>query len=232
MKKVYILLLAVLLVLAGCSGRVKAEDVSVQDVCCPYDITHKKSALQVSLHSGELTDITWSVQAIPQDVCEISEPTAKGGTSRYTITGIEEGAAQLTFSAQQSNGTDVFALIMVIGVDGDHRVTLSSSRHSERDDTTVETDGLNYTWSVDLSGVLTFSFVNSEDSWSVRGDGEGVCTLSSKMSTPAGCKFSAAAKSAGTTDVLLVGESTNRRITVTVQVDDTGKISVASVQEQ
>jgi hypothetical protein len=52
------------------------------------------------------------------------------------------------------------------------------------------------------------------------------------MSTPAGCKFSAQAKAAGQTTIVLTSENTQRRIHVVIQADDNGEIEVVSVQEQ
>jgi hypothetical protein len=85
---------------------------------------------------------------------------------------------------------------------------------------------------VDINGILNFSFINQEDHWSVSGDGADAFVLSNMMSTPSGCKFSAQAKAAGQTTIVLTSENSQRTIHVTIQADDQRKMEVTSVQEQ
>ena len=169
---------------------------------------------------------------IPEDVCQTVQINArKESTCRYRVTGLLEGAAQLRFTAMEDE-TAVFILSLVVHVDAEGKTRTSSYQHWEQGGASVEADGLNYRWSVDENGVLQFSFVNSEDHWSVWETEQEICILSDKMATPDGCKFRAEAKSAGQTDILLVGETTWRKINVTIQADDDGTLKVISVQEQ
>ena len=231
MKRLYVLLLAMVLLLSGCTGKGHPMDISVEDVCCPYKLTHREGALTLTLQDGEKQGLTWQTEVIPTDVCELTqEASDEEYTNPYRITGLVEGAAQLTFTAMDNNG-EVFVLRVVVQIDADKKVTLSSCEHGERIDNAVEADGLSYQWNVDVNGILHFSLINTEDHWSVRGDGEGICTLSEKLSTPSGCKFSAEAIAAGQTTVSLVGEETGRIIYVTVQADDNGALQITSVQE-
>ena len=228
MKKLFTLLVIVALILSGCSeGAAANGKVSVQDALCPYEITPKNNGLEITLSDGEMSGITWLAEIVPQEICEVSNP--KPG--QYRITGSQEGAAQVTFTAQKSQ-TVQFVLTVVVHVDAEQKTTLTSYQHRQRDDVSVEADGLNYSWNVDIDGILTFSFINSEDLWSVRGDGEGVVALQSKMSTPSGCKFTAQAASPGQRVISLVGESTQRTIDVTIQCDDQGELEVISVKER
>lgn len=231
MKRAYIVLLALLLVLTGCGDKIRANNLSVDDVCCPYEIDHKSGGVEITLHSGEMSDILWQLEMVPEDVCEaVQEDSQQEGTVCYRIVGKEAGAAQLKFTAMQQN-TEVFILSVVIDADAAGKTVVSSAQHWEKAATAVESDGLQYKWSVDENGTLTFSFLNREDNWNISGDGEGVCTLSGMIDTPSGCRFSAQATAAGQTDVLLHGEKTQREISVTIQVDDNGKLEVLSVQE-
>ena len=233
MKRAYVLLLALLLLLTGCTGKGQTNHVTVRDVCCPYEIDHTKGVAEITLQDGEKSGILWQVQVIPDDVCEVTQEDPKDEyTSRYLIVGKEAGAAKLTFSALRVDDTVAFDLTLIVNVDSEGKAAVASYEHRERTDTAVEADGLNYKWNVDVDGILTFSFINSEDTWSVRGDGEEVCVVTDAMSTPIGCRFSAQAGNAGQTSVLLVGDTTQREILVTIQADDDGKLEVVSVQEQ
>ena len=142
MKKAYVLLLALLLILTGCSGKEKTNNASVKDVCCPYEINHKKDGVDITLKDGEKRGILWRVDAIPEYVCDVSQVDIdKEYTCQYRITGKEEGAAQLTFTALQSDETVCFALDLVVNVDSEGKVFVSSYQHQERKDNSVEADG-------------------------------------------------------------------------------------------
>lgn len=231
MKRVYAVLLALLLVLTGCGDKVKANNISVDDVCCPYEIRHTRNGAEITLHNGEMSDILWQLETIPEDICEVvQEDSRQEGTVCYRIVGKEEGAAQLRFTAMQGDDA-VFILTVVIDADAAGKTVVSSAQHCEKAATAVDADGLQYTWNVDENGTLLFSFLNREDNWQISGDGGGVCTLSDMIDTPNGCRFSAQAIAAGETNVLLSGEKTQRTISVTIQADDNGKLEVLSVQE-
>ena len=233
MKRAYALFLALLLILTGCAKKEKTNHVAVKDICCPYEIIHKNDAVEITLRDGEQSGILWRVETVPEDICQVTQENIdEEYTSRYLLSGKEEGAAQLTFTALQSDETVRFALTLVVNVDSEGKTVVSSHQHQERKDNSVDADGLNYKWNVDINGILNFSFINQEDNWSVRGDGADVFVLSNMMSTPAGCKFSAQAKGAGQTTIVMVSENTQRTIHVVIQADDNGKIEVISVQEQ
>ena len=232
MKRVYVLLLALLLALTGCAGKTKAKDITVKNVCCPYKIEHKKNAIALTLQNGENEGLLWNVEAIPEDVFQVTlEDVQKDSTYKYRIAGQEEGAAQLRFFAQREDETVVFELILVANIDSEGTVEVVSSQHQERVEASVAADGLNYNWNVDVAGMLHFSFLNEEDVWFVLGDGDGVCSLSNEMTSPAGCRFSAQAITEGKTTIRLVGETTQREIQVVLEVNDDQKIEVVSVQE-
>lgn len=222
MKKLLVLLLV--LILAGCSVDEAEDTVSVKDVCCPYEICQTDDALEVTVKDGELADVTWTTDVVPQEICAVT--TAKKG--EYRITGSQEGAAQVTFTAMQ-NEQIRFVLTVVVDIDAKNQVTLKTHEHREQNDVSVEEDGLNYNWSVDVEGILTFSFIDSEDTWNVLDD-EGV--LLSKMSTPSGCKFSVQTIASEPCVISLVGEASQRTISVTIESDDGGNLRIASVQEQ
>jgi hypothetical protein len=233
MKRVCALVLAVLLVFTGCTGGIGTKNVSVKDVCCPYEIVHKKGTVQLTLKDGDEKGILWQVEAVPAELCTVTQDeTEKEYTSRYSINGNEEGTAQLTFTAQQEDASVVFVLDLMVAVNAEGEVAVTSCSHRERTDVAVEADGLSYEWNVDVNGILHFAFIESEDNWSVKYDDESVCTLVDKMATSGGCQFSLQAISAGQTAIRLVGKDTQRQINVTVQVDDAGKMEVVSVQEQ
>lgn len=233
MKRVYILLLAMLLLLTGCGGKTKAKDITVKKISCPYEIDHKKKVVELTLRDGENNGIRWDIEVIPEDICEVTQVNSgKGNTAVYRIAGTEPGVAVLTFSALNEDEIVVFDLVLGIKVDSDKKVVVSTSEHRERKAMSVEDDGLTYNWNVDLNGILHFSFVNEEDDWFVLGDGEGVCTLSDTMATPSGCIFSAQAIKRGKTTVWLKGENTQRKILVALEVDNEGNVKVVSVQEQ
>ena len=233
MKRTCALFLALLLILTGCADKEKINDVSVKDVCCPYEINHKKDGVDITLKDGEKRGILWRVDATPEYVCDVSQVDIdKEYTCQYRITGKEEGAAQLTFTALQTDETVCFVLTLVVDVDSEGKAVVSSYQHQERKDIFVDADGLNYKWNVDTNGILNFSFINQEDHWSVSGDGADAFVLSNMMSTPSGCKFSARAIAAGQTTIVLTSENSQRTIHVTIQADDQRKMEVTSVQEQ
>ena len=220
MKKLLVLLLV--LILAGCSVDEAEDTVSVKDVCCPYEICQTDDALEVTVKDGKLADVTWIADVVPQEICTVT--TEKKG--EYRITGSQEGAAQVTFTAMQ-NEQIRFLLTVVVDIDAKNQVTLKTHEHREQNDVSVEEDGLNYNWSVDVDGILTFSFIDSDDTWNVL-DEEGI--LLSKMSTPSGCKFTVQSIPTEKISITLVGETTHRTILVTIEADQ--GLRVTSVQEQ
>ena len=233
MKRVCVLLLALLLILPGCAGKEKVNNVSVKDVCCPYEISHKKDGVQITLRDGEQSGVLWHVEAVPEDVCQVTQENVdEEYTCRYRLVGKKEGAAQLTFTAMQTDDTVCFVLTLIVDVDSEGKTVVSSYQHQERKDIFVDADGLNYKWNVDTNGILNFSFINQEDHWSISGDGADAFVLSNMMSTPSGCKFSARAIAAGQTTIVLTSENSQRTIHVTIQADDQRKMEVISVQEQ
>lgn len=233
MKRAYVLFLALLLLLTGCAGKEKTNNFSVKDVCCPYEINHKKDVVEITLCDGKQSGILWQVETVPESICQVTEDSAdKEYTVRYSLSGKEEGVAQLTFTALQPDETVCFVLDLIVNVDSKGKAFVSSCQHHERKDHSVDTDGLNYKWNVDINGILNFSFIDQEDSWSVRGDGAEAFVLSNMLSTPSGCKFSAQTIAAGQTTIVLVGENTERTIHIVIQADEQGKMEVISVQEQ
>ena len=232
MKRACVLLLVLLLLLTGCAGKGKTNNVSVNDVCCPYEIKHKKAVVEITLRDGEQRGILWRVDTIPEDICQITQENINEEyTVRYILSGKEAGAAQLTFTALQPDEAVCFALDLVVNVDSKGRAVISAYQHHERKENSVDEDGLKYKWNVDINGILNFSFLNQEDLWSVRGDEADAFALSNMMSTPAGCKFSARSVAAGKTTIVLSSENTQRTIHVVIQADDQGKIDVAEVKE-
>lgn len=233
MKKIFIRLLAVLLIFTGCAGRVKVNDVSVKDISYPYEVRHAKDAVEITLRDAANRGTSWTMEAIPNDVCEVTrEDTAETGACQYRVVGRIEGVAQLIFSAVQDDTTSIFTLTVLINVDSDGRAVATSCQHWEREGASVEADGFEYTWSVDETGLLSFSFSNLDDFWRVEGDGENVCMLITKMATPSGCMFTAQPKDAGQTTIKLVGAESQREVRVVVQADENGKLTIVSVQEQ
>ena len=222
MKKLCFLLLAIVLIFAGCSEDANSDGIRVKDVCCPYEISEKDDALEVTLENGS-DAVTWLVQTVPQDVCTVIEKDGK-----YRIAANAEGAAQVTFTAMQEDESVKFVLTLVVETDG-KKVILKTHEHRERNDVSVEAEEFTYNWNVDVEGILTFSFINSDDSWSVRDD-ESI--LLEKMSTPSGCRFSVQSLAQGQSVITLVGESTNRTVYVTIEADGSGNLAVISVQEQ
>ena len=232
MKRMFVLLLAMLLLLAGCGGKTKTKDISAKDVSCPYKIEQKKNWVAITLRDGEKRGIFWTVEALPADVCEVTqEKSGKDDVCKYRISGLAEGASHLTFTARQEDQTVVFSLEVIASVDADGKVTISDYRHKERSGVSSEEETLDYRWDVDENGILTFSFFSDDDQWSVRGDGKEICILSDMMSVPSGCQFSAQAITDGKISVSLVGKTTQRTIHVTLKVED-GVLEVMSVQEQ
>lgn len=232
MKKVYVLLLAMLLVLTGCAKPAKGKDISVKDGSYPYKIDHKKDAVVVTLQDAAKSGVLWRAEVSPADICTVAEEKAgKDHTCQYRVTGTTEGAACLTLTALQEDETAKFVLQLIVDVDEKGKTTVSNVHHQERIENTVEADGLRYIWSVDVNGNLQFAFSNDEDRWRVQGDGGDVCRVTDAMATPSGCQFSAQALEPGETTVTLTGATTRREIQVTLRVDDEGKLEVASVQE-
>ena len=233
MKRIFVLLLAMVLALTGCAGKKKAKDISVKDVLYPFRIEHKKDAVEITFSDNTEKDTVWQTQMISGDVCQVTQADIKKeGSIRYNVTGIAEGAEILIFNVLEADETVCFRLAIAVDVDSNGKVTAQSYQTQERKQAAVEENVFSYQWYVDLDGTLNFSFSNDEDNWSVRGDGEGICILSDMMSTPAGCEFSAQANAEGQTSVLLEGRTTQRKICVVLQVDSDGKIEVVSVQEQ
>lgn len=233
MKRAYVLLLALLMLLPGCAGEGKTYRASARDLCCPYEVNHKKDAVEITLRDGGQSGIQWRVETIPEYICQVTqEETDREYTTRYRLSGKEEGVTQLTFTALQPDDTACFVLNLVVTVDSAGKAIVTSCQHQERKTHSVEAEGLQYQWNVDTNGILAFSFLNKEDIWSVSGDGENAFVLSNMMSTPAGCKFSAQAKGAGRTTVVLTGENTQRTVHVVIAADEQGKMEVISVQEQ
>ena len=233
MKKVLILLLAVLLMVTGCAGRKKADNVSVKNVSYPYELRHVNNAVEITLTDDANSASSWTVKALPDDVCQVTrDETAAAGTCRYRVVGVLEGAAQLTFAVTQDNGTEIFTLTVVIDVDSKGRAVATSCRHWEQEGGSVEADGLAYTWAVDESGLLSFYFFNSDDFWTLTGDGGEVCALVTNMTTPSGYQLTARATATGEATFLLVGRNTQKAIQVVIRVDESGNMAIASVQEQ
>ena len=233
MKRAYVFFLVLLFILTGCTVEENANNISVKDVCCPYEIIHQKGAVEITLHDGEQSGIVWRVETIPEDFCQVTQENIDEEYAvRYRLSGKEEGATQMTFTALRMDETVCFVLELVVNIDSEGEAFVSSYRHYERKDNSVEGDGLNYKWNLDINGILNFTFINQEDNWRVRGDGADTFTLSNMMSTSAGCKFSAQAIGVGQATITFVGENTQRTIYVVIQADDQGKVEVISVQEQ
>ena len=233
MKRACVCLLALMLILTGCGGKEKNDRISVKDVCCPYEIDQKKDAVALTLHNGRQSGILWDVEAVPEGICAVTRESGdQEDPSRYLLTGMKEGAAQLTFTAAQDDGKVSFVLTLMAEVDAEGRTVVSAYEHHESADISVEAEGLNYKWNVDVNGVLHFSFQNQEDTWMVNGNEEGSILLTDMMSTPMGCKFSAEAREAGQTTVVLTSEHSERTIHVVIQADESGTLEVTSVQEQ
>ena len=233
MKKVFAVLLAALLMLTGCVNKEEDKNVSVTDALCPYKIGHKEGALEITLQNGAKNGLTWQVTAMPDDVCQITQKDSEDAdTALYSVKGVVEGAVQLTFTGAQEDQTVGFVLTVVANINANKEVNLASYQHRERNQTAVEADGLNYKWDVDVNGVLNFTFKESEDQWSVQCDDSEVCKFVNQLSTPSGCNFSVEAVSPGQVTVELLGETSQRKINVVLQVDNAGKLEVISVQEQ
>lgn len=233
MKRAYLLLLTLVLILTGCGGRGEANDVSVKDVCCPYEINHKKEVVEIKLRDGDQSGILWNVETVPEEICQVTQETNNDEfTSRFRLSGLEPGAAKVTFTARQPDETVSFVLTLVASVDAEGKTVVTSCQHHESGNISVEADGLNYKWNVDVDGVLHFSFLNEEDYWSASGDGADGFSLSDIMSTSTGCKFSVQATAAGQMTITLTGESSQRTIHVVIGSDEAGRMEVVSVEEQ
>ena len=108
MKKVFILMLAILLIFTGCAGGVKTNDVSVKDVSYPYDVLHAEDTVEITLWDAANSGINWKMEAIPKDVCQVTREAAEeAGACRFRVVGEVEGAAQLTFSAVRDDATEL-----------------------------------------------------------------------------------------------------------------------------
>ena len=233
MKKLCVLILAMLMVLTGCAGKEKIRDASVRKTVCPYKINHKRDFVEITLRDGKKQDLLWDVQMNPEGICQLKQiKTTKARTVKYCVTGGEDGAALLTFTAAKQDQPASFVLYLLVNVDQKGKVTISDYQHQDLSSASVEEDGLQYKWYVDVDGVLHFDFFNNEDSWHVSSDSDDVCDISNKLSTPSGCTFSAKAKSKGKCSVVLMGKTTQRRVDVTIKVDKEGNMEVTSVQEQ
>ena len=233
MKRACVCLLALMLILTGCGGKEKNDRISVKDVCCPYEIDQKKDAVALTLHNGRQSGILWDVEAVPEGICTVTRESGdQEDPSRYLLTGMKEGAAQLTFTAAQDDGKVSFVLTLMAEVDAEGRTVVSAYEHHESADISVEAEGLNYKWNVDVDGILNFTLMNEEDEWRVTGSEGQSALLTNTMSASFGCKFSAQAGTAGQTTVILTGENTRRTIHVVVQTDESGTLEVTSVQEQ
>ena len=225
--------LALLFILTACSGAKTFDHVSVQNVCCPYEINHIEDITEITLSNGDRYGMQWQVISQPEDICQVTlDNTDEGNSFRYRVSGNVEGVAQLSFTALEENGTACFVLTVIVNVDSEGKTTVSSYQHTERKDHSVEEGGLQYHWNTDINGTLNFSLKDQEDNWSVTGDGADVFVLSNMMSTPVGCKFSAQAKGAGQATIVLVSKNALRTVHVIIQADDEGNIEVLSVQEQ
>jgi hypothetical protein len=65
MKKVFILMLAILLIFTGCAGGVKTNDVSVKDVSYPYDVLHAEDAVEITpMPNLNFGDACWKLLCI------------------------------------------------------------------------------------------------------------------------------------------------------------------------
>lgn len=233
MKKVYILLLAMLLILTGCAETKRMKDIRVTDAMCPYTVQYKKGVLEVALQNKSGSPLQWQVKAMPDDVCQVAEvPQTKEDTLRYTITGKVPGAAQVTFTALREDGTAAFELDMIVEVDSKQKATVQDCKHQESQYVAEESNGLSYAWNVDVDGILSFSFTNADDFWAISNTKSAVYKFTSRLSSPSGCSFSLRALAAGQDTIVLTGETTQRTIHVVVQVDDAGNLTVVSVQEQ
>ena len=233
MKRAYVLLLAMLMLLTGCAGKRKINHVSVTDVCCPYEIKQNKEVVEITLRDDQQMGVLWHVDTVPEEICQVTqEDVDKEYTCRYRLTGQFEGTAQLTFTALQPDETACFCLDLVVNVDAKGKVSVFSYQHRERTDNSISADGLDYKWNIDLNGILNFSFINQEDEWSLIAEETDAFILTNTISTPVGCKFSAQATAAGQTTIVLTGENTKRKVHVVIQADEQGKMEVLSVQEQ
>lgn len=233
MKRASVLFLVLLLVLTGCAGKGKTNLISVKDVCCPYEISHENNVVTVTLQDGQQSGVLWRVDVTSEYICQVTQESSKEAyTSRYRLSGKEEGVTMLTFSALQADESVCFELALIVDVDAQGKAVVTSYQHREREEASVEADGLRYKWSVDTDGTLNFSFINEEDNWVVQGDGGAVVELFNNMSTPVGGKFSARFKAAGQVTVSFVGRNTERVIHVVIQADENRNLKVISVQEQ
>ena len=233
MKRLYVLLLAMLLVLTGCAGKERTKDASARKTICPYKIEHKRDFVEITLRDRKKQGFLWEVQMMPEEVCKVTQRSSgKGKTAQYRITAQEAGAAQVTFIAAKQDQPDSFILNMMVNVDEDRKVTVTAYQHQELQNAVVEEDGMNYMWNVDTNGVLHFAFMDEENRWYITSDENSVCTLFDKLATPDGCEFSARAKGEGKTSVGLICEKAQRQINIVIEADEDGNLEVTSVQEQ
>lgn len=233
MKKVYVLLLAMLLILTGCAEMEKTKDIRVTDAVCPYSIHYNRGVLEVTLQNNTGNPLQWQVQVLPDDVCKVTEvPQTKENTISYTVEGLVPGAAQLIFTAVNENGTAAFVVDMIVDVSSANKVTVRECEHQESKYVAEESNGLSYEWSVDVDGVLNFTFTDLEHSWLVNKTESTVFSFTKRLSTPSGCNFSVRALNPGQDTVVLVSDDAQRTVHVVVQVDEAGNLEVVSVQEQ
>lgn len=233
MKRLCVLLLAMLLVLTGCAGKERVKDASVRKTICPYKIDHTRDFVEITLRDSEKQGFLWEVQIMPEEICKVTQRSSgKGKTAKYHITALEEGAAKVTFTAAKQDQPVSFILDMMVNVDEDGKVTVSAYQHQELQNAVVEENGMNYMWNVDSNGVLHFAFLDEENRWYITSNENSVCTLFDKLATPDGCEFSARAKGAGKTSVSLICEKTQRQINIVIEADADGNLEVTSVQEQ
>ena len=68
MKKLYALLAVLLLVLTACGRKDQTQNVSVSDVCCPYEIVHEEDAIVISAVFQLTPKPAEEIRAVMQDL--------------------------------------------------------------------------------------------------------------------------------------------------------------------
>ena len=125
MKRVYVLLLVLLLLFAGCARKEKINNISVEDVCCPYEIKHQKDGIELILRDGGQSEIQWRVETIPEDFCQVTQENIdQENTWRYRLTGKKEGVVQVTFTALRTDETVCFVLTLLVDVDAEGKAEM------------------------------------------------------------------------------------------------------------